>query len=195
MEYNNLVIQINLPEKYYQDAIKIYYEAFEKKFSTVMTYQQAIKTLPRLINGEQVVYALEGERLVGFAGIQHANKPLFKTSFSILVRNLGLIRGIYAGLVMLLFRRPYKKHELLLDGICVDKNIRGKGIGSALLNYIIHFASKNQYKTIRLDVVDTNPRALQLYEKIGFQVIKKRNFFFIQRWMGFSASFTMIKTL
>lgn len=190
-----LELRIGLPEGFQKEAVRLYYEAFEQKFVPLMNLEEATDVLSGLLNHQQVVCAFYNQRLVGFAGIQHNKKMLFRISLPVLIRKLGVFRGLFVGLVMALFKRPYRKNELLMDGICVDKNFRGKGIGTSLLKTIFEFAQKNNYKSIRLDVVDSNPRAQKLYENVGFQQVKRHNYPFLKKLMGFSASITMIKEL
>ena len=48
---------------------------------------------------------------------------------------------------------------------------------------------------MRLDVVDTNPRARQLYERKGFVAVSSNTYPLTQRFFGFSGSTTMMKTV
>lgn len=160
-----------------------------------MTLDEALIILTDLLDGEQVIIALQDGQLAGFAGIQHRKKHLFKISIYPFVKHLGFVRGLFAVFVLALFGRPYKDGELLMDGICVDKNGRGQGIGSLLLETIFEFARQNGYKTVRLDVVDTNPGARKLYERKGFEPTASHHHLFTKKLMGFSASTTMVKVV
>ena len=186
-------IRFDIPNEFRKSAIILYYEAFESKFSKLMNLDESINILTDLLNSEQTIYAVQDGVLVGFAGIQHGNKRLFKNSLQPFIKQLGFVRGLSVAFALSLFDRPYKDSELLMDGICVDKNMRGQGVGSLLLEGVYEFAKKNNYKTIRLDVVDTNPKARKLYEKIGFEAISSHNYPFIKSLMGFSASTTLVR--
>lgn len=186
-------IRFGLPDELRKAAIVLYYEAFSNKFSKLMTLDESLNVLTDLLYSEQVVFALQGERLAGFAGIQHGEKRLFKISIHPFVKHLGIMRGLFAAFVLVLFGRPHKDGELLMDGICVDKNMRGQGVGSLLLESVFDFAKQNNYKTIRLDVVDTNPRARKLYERMGFEPTISHHYLFTKKLMGFSSSTTMVK--
>ncbi|MCS6851400.1 MAG: GNAT family N-acetyltransferase [Gemmataceae bacterium] len=188
-------IRLGLPSELRRPAVALYYEAFRAKFAPLMTLDEALRILADLLNTEQAIIALDNGRLVGFAGIQHGKRMLFRLSLSPFVKTLGFFRGLFVYLVLSLFGRPYKKGELLMDGICVDKEMRGQGIGGLLLKAIFDFARQHNYKTIRLDVVDTNPGARRLYERMGFKPTVERRHLFAQTLMGFSRSTTMIKVL
>jgi len=168
---------------------------FESKFSKLLTLEEALKILPELLNSEQSIYAVQDDQLVGFAGIQHGRQKLFKGSLRPFIKHLGFFRGLFVAFILSLFERPYTDNELLMDGICVDKQMRGQGVGSALLASIQAFAQENGYQTIRLDVVDTNPKARKLYERIGFEAQETQRHPFTQKLLGFSASTRMVKRI
>ena len=188
-------IRFDIPIEFRKHAITLYFEAFEKKFTKLMNLDEALNILTDLLNSEQSIYAVQDGRLVGFAGIQHGNKRLFKNSLQPFIKHLGILRGLLVAFVLSLFDRPYKDNELLMDGICIDKNMCGQGVGSLLLEEIYEIDKKNNYKTIRLDVVDTNPRARKLYEKIGFEPIISHQYPFTKKLMGFSASTTLVRKI
>lgn len=54
--------------------------------------------------------------------------------------------------------------------IIVKPSVYGKGVGSALVNYIIDNAKKQSYMAIRLDTGEQNIPAASLYKKLGFQL-------------------------
>ncbi|MFY4774948.1 GNAT family N-acetyltransferase [Metabacillus sp. RGM 3146] len=55
-------------------------------------------------------------------------------------------------------------------GVCVLKEYWGYGIGKNLLKESIHWAESNGIKKITLSVLETNDKAIKLYEKYGFEV-------------------------
>lgn len=55
-------------------------------------------------------------------------------------------------------------------GICILQAYWGYGIGRNLLNKTIEWADASQIKKITLKVLETNNKAISLYEKFGFQI-------------------------
>ncbi|MEH7308677.1 GNAT family N-acetyltransferase [Neobacillus drentensis] len=55
-------------------------------------------------------------------------------------------------------------------GICVLKEFWGYGIGKNLLKETVQWADSNEIKKITLNVIETNDKAIQLYQKFGFEV-------------------------
>ncbi|MBO1625592.1 GNAT family N-acetyltransferase [Bacillus arachidis] len=55
-------------------------------------------------------------------------------------------------------------------GVCVLKEFWGFGIGKNLLKESISWADSNGIKKIALNVLETNGKAIKLYEKLGFEI-------------------------
>lgn len=53
-------------------------------------------------------------------------------------------------------------------GIAVIDEMKGKGFGKVLMEYLIEFAKENKIKKIRLSVDQNNLLAIILYKKFGF---------------------------
>jgi len=69
-----------------------------------------------------------------------------------------------------LYLQGFKKfaHQCLFV-IVLDKNHRGKNIGTELMNELMHLAKERfKIEILHLEVYDTNP-AVHFYEKLGFQ--------------------------
>ncbi len=56
---------------------------------------------------------------------------------------------------------------LYIDDLCVDENIRGRGVGKALYNYVVEFAKACGCYNVTLNVWADNKPALAFYESIG----------------------------
>ncbi|MDM5337416.1 GNAT family N-acetyltransferase [Fictibacillus enclensis] len=54
-------------------------------------------------------------------------------------------------------------------GVCVLKEFWGYGIGKMLLQETINWADAQDIKKISLSVLETNTKAIALYEKLGFE--------------------------
>lgn len=83
-----------------------------------------------------------------------------------------LARSKHLGSVMTTPRRS----ELYLSNFGVSPDLRGTGIGSAMLESRIALARNAGYKTFSLDVATTNPRAEALYRSHGLSVVKEKTF-------------------
>ena len=62
-----------------------------------------------------------------------------------------------------------------LKSLYLDKDLRGQGWGSKLMQYAINFANDSGYKTIVLDSMSQYKEALKLYERFGFKSCERYN--------------------
>ena len=93
---------------------------------------------------------------------------LSTTSFYV-ARENGIVTG-YMGLSQI-------AGEGYITNIAVLPQYRGKGIGSALLEYVISHC-KNNLEFISLEVRISNNKAISLYEKFGFEHVGLRKRFY-----------------
>ncbi len=59
--------------------------------------------------------------------------------------------------------------SLYIDDLCVDENIRGKHVGTALYEYVLEYAKKIGCYNVTLNVWQGNDAAMRFYEKRGFK--------------------------
>jgi RimJ/RimL family protein N-acetyltransferase len=89
----------------------------------------------------------------------------------------AVVNGVPCGLTTL-YLMPYRKvaHQCLFS-IIVAKEHRGKGIGTLLLNNLIHLAKDNfRLEVLYLEVYEGNP-AISLYRKFGFKEVGFQQYF------------------
>ena len=61
---------------------------------------------------------------------------------------------------------------LYIDDLCVDKETRGKHIGTSLYNYVLEYAKNNGCYEVTLNVWADNVQALNFYKHIGLKIQK-----------------------
>jgi GNAT superfamily N-acetyltransferase len=64
----------------------------------------------------------------------------------------------------------WKGRVLHLEDLIVSENMRGKGVGSALLDRVVKHASDLKVKRVSWEVLDWNTPAIQFYEAKGADV-------------------------
>lgn len=62
--------------------------------------------------------------------------------------------------------------NLYIDDLCVNQNCRGKGIGTALYNYVLDYAKSIGCYNVTLNVWNGNDDALKFYKNVGMKVQK-----------------------
>jgi ribosomal protein S18 acetylase RimI-like enzyme len=194
MDANELIFQRGLPECYRSSAASLYDEAFGQKFSVaVRSDQKRLSLLEDCFVREYAIVAITDNKLVGIAGFHTPSGSLTgRITYRYLVSRLGFLKGNWAALIFSLYERKPVSGELLMDGIAVHRDYRGKRIGSNLLDELSRYARENKYDQIRLDVIETNPRARKLYERKDFKAIKTEKFPYLRWLLGFGRSTTMV---
>lgn len=109
-----------------------------------------------------------GGRLLGLAGFKTADGALVGGTLGDLARHYGAFGTLWRAPLLSLLERDVEPGVLLMDGIFVAPDARGHGAGSALLEAVKTRARDAGLASVRLDVIDTNPRARALYERSGF---------------------------
>jgi GNAT superfamily N-acetyltransferase len=81
------------------------------------------------------------------------------------------IDGEIVGMVSLLFTISTAEGEPVcwLEDMVVRPEQRGKGLGSRLLQYAVHYAKANGFVRITLLTDRTNENAVRLYQRHGFR--------------------------
>ena len=64
----------------------------------------------------------------------------------------------------------YRATEIYLARIEIHPDRRGSGIGSKLITAVLDEADRRRHDVV-LDVLTVNPRALSLYQRLGFQEV------------------------
>lgn len=175
-------------------AIQLYDQAFGAKLGLgIPEPEKRLTFLRSIFNPTFSLVALHEGQVVGIAGFQTPAGSLTGgiMNFSTLRRQLGWLGSVRAALIFSLYERTATPGELLMDGLAVDSAYRGQGIGGRLLQEIIAYGQANGYHHVRLDVIDTNPRAKKLYQRQGFQTIKEEHYPFLRPLLGFGGSTEM----
>lgn len=96
-------------------------------------------------------------------------KEELKSSFSeyIVAKNSNNIIVGFAGIKVIL-------DEADLMNIVTRKSMRGNGIASKMLNYVIEYCKQNKIKVLNLEVNEKNDIAIKLYKKNNFKQIGLR---------------------
>lgn len=74
------------------------------------------------------------------------------------------------GRILSMFLGPRKEGEFYIQGIALSKEMRGKGLGQKLLEYISEKSINLGYNTLSLDVSSKNINAINSYKKFGMKV-------------------------
>lgn len=196
----DFITELGIRIEHKEDAARLYAIAFQTKFLKILGEPEEVtQLLKEGINIQRGISAISAENeLLGIAGFQLDNTSLTDITFRTFVAKYGIVKGTfkYIILAVLFHRKPDKKSQLLMDGISVKQGNRGRGIGKQLFIELEKFSIQEKMTSIKLDVIDENPKAKKLYESIGFVPTKySKTPKFIYKIIGVSGVTTMVKEL
>lgn len=190
-------LQHGLPADLQPAAAQLYWQAFGGKLGKVMGPEpRALQYFERVIQ-PQFAYAALGDtgQLLGMAGYKTPAGSFAGGSGADLRVVYGLAGAAWRIPLLWFLGREIDNDRFLLDGICVARDARGQGIGSALMTAICAEAKSRGYGAVRLDVINTNWRAKALYERLGFVVEKITSIGVLRHAFGFQSATTMVKKI
>ncbi|TWT77380.1 Mycothiol acetyltransferase [Posidoniimonas polymericola] len=174
------------------------YEGFERKIHHLLllskSEEQAKRLIPQLVDFSQSLVAVRGGRVCGVLFMNQGRDRCFRFDWRLGVSEFGLLgtigRRINYWLVHEKKRRPT---ELNIQAITVRAELRNQGLGTLLVNEAQRYAGRHAFRELTLEVVDTNPQAKRLYERLGFTTKKTESTWPFTARAGFNAVDTMAK--
>jgi len=139
-----------------------------------VSYEKAFHFLNRLIREKSNQYSYEN------CWVAEAENQLVAAAIVYDGARLKELRNPVAILLREIFNRDFnpedetQEGEYYIDCVGVDSNYQGKGIGSQVFQFIINEFVLQQNKTLGLLVDKKNPKAKQLYLKLGFEVVGEK---------------------
>ncbi len=192
-------IIIGFKEEDCRVAAQLYAQAFKRKFENLIGDEENVSALlERGINPNYCLACYHEDELVGLAGFHISHHSLIKLNLFDFIQQFGLIKGLFKGILsrLVFYRKTAPKNELLMDGIAVHEDFRGQGIGSHLFDELFSWTKAQGYEAIHLDVIDENPKAKVLYERLGFKETSYEKVpYFIEKIIGVSGVTHMRKIL
>ncbi|MDR2323598.1 MAG: GNAT family N-acetyltransferase [Microbacterium sp.] len=150
----------------------LYWAAFQRKLRPAFASTEVgARIIAAALRPERVLVARCEGAVAGVCGFLEEGAGAVDLSWSSLRSALSVGAAVRAAAVLLILERGARRDALVLDGLCVDERWRGRGIGTALLAAAQDRARAGALRAVRLSVVDSNPRAAALYERLGFRAV------------------------
>ncbi|MEM5583256.1 GNAT family N-acetyltransferase [Roseibium sp. AS2] len=186
-------VAAGFPEAQRPVAARLFWAAFSGKLGRILAPEdKALRLIARLLDPRFAVSATDGDgTLLGLAGYKTRDGALIGGGLPDMASIYGPFGGLWRGVLLDLLDRAVEPGCLLMDGIFVAGSARGKGIGSALLEAICEEARTRDLSRVRLDVIDTNPRARTLYERSGFKAVDTQKTGLLKPLFGFASATRM----
>ncbi len=164
-----------LPDKYQTAALELYLgslnDIFEPILGPVDRSQNALRDGLDPLKG---LVAIKDDTLVGILGMGTSRGGFLNPTLKSMIQSYGLFGGTYRLAGLAAIHHPTRQKEIYVDGIAVSETARRQGIGSHLFKMLEEVALKKEYHEITLEVVDTNPKARALYERLGFTATRSK---------------------
>ena len=174
-----------------------YWEAFARKLLYPLgPRRRALAFIRRVLDSSHAISAVSADnRFLGVAGFKTPRGAFVGGEFADLMKVYGVFGAAARGLLVSVMERPCEEGTLLMDGIFVDAQARGLGVGTGLLTAVEKHAAARGLGQVRLDVIDSNPRARALYERQGFKAHATHSIGMLRHVFGFDSVTTMLKDL
>ncbi len=191
-----ITVRRGLCETHRSAAAALYWAAFGAKLARPLgPSSSGIAFLRKTLDGRFAITAVREGELLGIAGFKTAEGTLIAGEFKDLVATYGRFSAVWRAAILMLLDRTPEAGVLTMDGIAVAPSARGRGVGTRLLGAIGEEAIAQGATSVRLDVIDTNPRAQALYVRNGFVAGKTQHLGPLAPLFGFSSALTMRKSV
>lgn len=186
----------HLPECLADKAADLYLSALADKLAPVYgAGPRARQALANGFNRRLCITAVDDDRLVGILGIQIPSAGFMDVTLKTLQPYYGIPGSIWRLALLAFLHYSPPAGEVYVDGLAVDPDFRGQGIGTAMMVALESRAAGQGVSILRLEVVDTNPRARKLYRRLGFELLREQTVWPVGSLFGFRSSMVMIKPL
>lgn len=187
-----VTVDAGFTEEERPQVARLYWQAFGPKLGKVLSPEpKALKFLERVLCPDFALVARVDGVLQGVAGVKTDQGALVQGGLRDLRAVYGLWGAVWRGALLSVLERDLEPGICQMDGIFVRAAARGQGLGMVLLEAVAALARDQGARAVRLDVIDTNPRAEALYRRQGF-VPKGREQTGPFKWVfGFGAALRM----
>jgi len=174
---------------------RLYWQAFGAKLGRVMGPDaRAISFFETVLNPEfSLVARAPDGTMLGLAGFKTSQGGLVGGSLAQMTQAYGWFGAIWRGLLLNVLERKVQPRVFQMDGIFVDQAARGTGVGTALLQAVAEAARERGLAQVHLNVIDINPRARALYERVGFRAVKTEQTGPLRWVFGFKSATRMVR--
>ena len=166
--------------EYVDDALRITYDAFAKKFRIgFRNADDFIRLFRDSVDPENCLFAIVDGELSGVLAFQMTGHEFYQLNLRTAFEKFSPFRAglVIFNLILLAFEDSVGADEFHTDVLAVVPSTRGIGIGTALMLRAEEKAESTGKRTMSLGVIAENEGAIRLYERLGYRTTRT--------WRGF----------
>lgn len=179
MANTGLKIVEGVGQEYVEDALRLGYGAFAKKFRHGFRDGDDLVRLFRdSVDRQSCLSAMVEGKLCGVLTFQIAGQEFYHLNLISAFTRFSPWRAMRILFNLTLLADDGPTHdEFVVDSLAVDPSYRGLGIGTALMQRAEEKARSMGKRTMSLGVIGENEGAIRLYERLGYWTTRT--------WRGF----------
>ena len=180
MTTTDVQIVEGVDREYVDDALRITYDAFAKKFRIgFRNADDFIRLFRDSVDPENCLFAIVDGELSGVLAFQMTGHEFYQLNLRTAFEKFSPFRAglVIFNLILLAFEDSVGADEFHTDVLAVVPSTQGMGIGTALMLKAEEKAESTGKHTMSLGVIAENEGAIRLYERLGFKTTRA--------WRGF----------
>ncbi len=171
-------ISCGIAEHERERVAELFVESFSDQLGGVFgPPQTARRFIARSLRIESVICARDSSgHIIGVAGFHNVNGATLSFDYKSLQVEFGYVSAAIRMFKFALMDHRAHPTNFAIEGICVDKMLRNRGIGRRIVEALAHEAKARGCIALSLKVLDSNTRARKLYESCGFIAWRRQSF-------------------
>lgn len=192
----NVAIVKGIETKFVDDALRMAFDAFAKKFH--LGFRDAddlIRLFGDSVDTTSCLSATVDGRFAGILTVRSSSREFFHLSLTALFTRFTPVRALRMLGNLLLLSEGVRPDEFIVEMLAVDPSFRGLGIGTALMHEAEATARAMDKRTMSLGVITENKGAIRLYQRLGYTTTKTWDGYLVRLVAGSAAVHRMEKSL
>jgi len=165
----------NIKERLGEVYVNAFYDDVLKYFSNDKDKLKKVFACGFLL--EYFYVAIMNNEIVGIIACMGKGEVFIKLELKTFIKYLGVFRGFILNCFFKQFLKGFPKLDektALIECVAVDTKHQRKGIASTFIKSLI---ALSKYENYILEVIETNKKAINLYDKLGFKVVYTKQYF------------------
>ena len=185
METADVKVVAGIDEIHVDDALRVTYDAFAKKFR--LGFRDAgdfLRLFRDSIDTASCFSAIVGSQCVGVLAFQADGGEFYHLSPAAMFTRFSPLRAACMLFNLMLLADEPKTDEFFVDSLAVAPSCRGMGVGTSLMQKAEEHAHALGKRTMSLGVIAENEGAIRLYERLGYTTTRAWRGFFVRLASG-----------